>query len=67
MVVYEKKVHDAINSNFKAKKQPRDDIDTYLAPLIEDFKFLQENGVKCYDTYREELFKLKVSFIVDNQ
>ncbi|KAA0047177.1 transposase [Cucumis melo var. makuwa] len=39
-------------------KQPEDDIGTYLAPLIEDFKLLWENGVECYDAYREEVFNL---------
>ncbi|KAL0556088.1 hypothetical protein IC582_004595 [Cucumis melo] len=29
-------------------KQPGDDIDTYLAPLIEDLKLLWENGVEWY-------------------
>ncbi|TYK29669.1 putative polyprotein [Cucumis melo var. makuwa] len=40
-------------------KQPGDDIDTYLAPLIEDLKLLWENGVECYDAYREEVFNLR--------
>ncbi|KAL0537024.1 hypothetical protein IC582_025992 [Cucumis melo] len=40
-------------------KQPRDDIGTYLAPLIEDIKLLWENGVECYDAYQEEVFNLR--------
>ncbi|KAA0055004.1 transposase [Cucumis melo var. makuwa] len=40
-------------------KQPGDDIGTYLAPLIEDLKLLWENGVECYDAYREEVFNLR--------
>ncbi|KAA0038916.1 uncharacterized protein E6C27_scaffold1170G00860 [Cucumis melo var. makuwa] len=40
-------------------KQPKDDIGTYLAPLIEDLKLLWENGVECYDAYREEVFNLR--------
>ncbi|KAA0026184.1 transposase [Cucumis melo var. makuwa] len=58
MVVYEKKVHDAINANLRAKTLG-DDIGTYLAPLIEDLKILWENGVECYDAYREEVFNLR--------
>ncbi|KAA0046780.1 transposase [Cucumis melo var. makuwa] len=40
-------------------KQLGDDIGTYLAPLIEDLKLLWENGVECYDAYREEVFNLR--------
>ncbi|KAA0039485.1 transposase [Cucumis melo var. makuwa] len=40
-------------------KQPGNDIGTYLAPLIEDLKLLWENGVECYDAYREEVFNLR--------
>ncbi|KAA0051087.1 transposase [Cucumis melo var. makuwa] len=40
-------------------KQLEDDIGTYLAPLIEDLKLLWENGVECYDAYREEVFNLR--------
>src|SRR4051812_50211834 len=35
------------------------DIDVYLAPLIEDLKFLWENGVEVYDGYRKESFNLR--------
>ncbi|KAA0060193.1 transposase [Cucumis melo var. makuwa] len=44
-------------------KQPGDDIGTYLAPLIEDLKLLWENGVQCYDAYREEVFNLRSVFL----
>ncbi|KAL0536960.1 hypothetical protein IC582_025923 [Cucumis melo] len=40
-------------------KQLGDDIGTYLAPLIEDLELLWENGVECYDAYREEVFNLR--------
>ncbi|XP_058771635.1 uncharacterized protein LOC131645005 isoform X1 [Vicia villosa] len=40
-------------------KQPGNDIDVYLAPLIEDLKFLWENGVEVYDGYRKESFNLR--------
>ncbi|KAA0065965.1 transposase [Cucumis melo var. makuwa] len=48
---------DGVNSH--GPKQPGDDIGTYLAPLIEDLKLLWENGVECYDAYREEVFNLR--------
>ncbi|TYK08862.1 transposase [Cucumis melo var. makuwa] len=48
---------DGVNPH--GPKQPGDDIGTYLAPLIEDLKLLWENGVECYDAYREEVFKLR--------
>ncbi|XP_057446719.1 uncharacterized protein LOC130738643 isoform X1 [Lotus japonicus] len=40
-------------------KQPRNDIDIYLAPLIEDLKHLWDIGVEVYDGYREENFTLR--------
>ena len=39
-------------------KQPGNDIDVYLAPLIEDLKMLWEKGVKCFDASHEETFTL---------
>ncbi|XP_073284694.1 uncharacterized protein [Primulina huaijiensis] len=40
-------------------KQPGNDIDLYLAPLIDDLKFLWDIGVDTYDAYRKEIFSLK--------
>ncbi|XP_058775331.1 uncharacterized protein LOC131649595 [Vicia villosa] len=40
-------------------KQPGNDIDIYLAPLIEDLKHLWETGVEVYDEYKKESFKLR--------
>ncbi|KAL4013603.1 hypothetical protein IC575_025775 [Cucumis melo] len=40
-------------------KQPGDDINTYLVPLIEDLKLLWANGVELYDAYRAEVFNLR--------
>ncbi|KAA0035796.1 transposase [Cucumis melo var. makuwa] len=48
---------DGVNPH--GPKQPEDDIGTYLAPLIEDLKLLWENGVECYNAYREEVFNLR--------
>ena len=41
-------------------KQPGNDIDIYLKPLIEDLKILWQNGVEVYDGYRKESFNLRV-------
>ncbi|XP_073133711.1 uncharacterized protein [Henckelia pumila] len=40
-------------------KQPGNDIDVYLAPLVDDLKCLWEIGVDAYDTYRKEYFSLR--------
>ena len=40
-------------------KQPGNDIDVYLAPLIDDLKILWEVGIEAYDAYRQESFTLK--------
>ena len=40
-------------------KQPGNDIDVYLAPLIEDLKMFWEEGVECFDGSREETFTLR--------
>lgn len=40
-------------------KQPGNDIDVYLAPLIEDLKLLWETGVEVYDGVREEFFTMR--------
>ncbi|PNX72846.1 hypothetical protein L195_g028743, partial [Trifolium pratense] len=40
-------------------RQPGNDIDIYLAPLIEDLKLMWETGVEVYDECRKELFNLR--------
>ncbi|KAL9459648.1 hypothetical protein AB3S75_002951 [Citrus x aurantiifolia] len=40
-------------------KHPGNDIDVYLAPLIDDLKILWEVGIEAYDAYRQESFTLK--------
>ena len=40
-------------------KQPGNDLDVYLAPLIDDLKELWDVGVDVYDAHREEIFKLR--------
>ncbi|KAL6321680.1 hypothetical protein AAG906_031189 [Vitis piasezkii] len=41
-------------------RQPGNDIDVYLAPLLDDLKMLWEEGVESYDAHRQELFTLRV-------
>ncbi|XP_019164339.1 PREDICTED: uncharacterized protein LOC109160506 [Ipomoea nil] len=40
-------------------KQPGNDIDVYLAPLIEDLKMLWNEGVPVYDAYSRSSFTLR--------
>ncbi|XP_042486512.1 uncharacterized protein LOC122066739 [Macadamia integrifolia] len=39
-------------------KQPGNNMDIYLQPLIEELKELWHNGVETYDVYKKETFKL---------
>ncbi|XP_052735518.1 uncharacterized protein LOC128197505 [Vigna angularis] len=48
---------DGINPH--GPKQPGNDIDIYLAPLIEDLKDMWNEGVEVYDAYTEESFLLR--------
>ena len=41
-------------------RQPGNDIDIYLAPLIEDLKTLWEIGVQAYDAQQQKFFTLRV-------
>ena len=49
-----------LSSMISGPKQPGHDIDVYLAPLIDDLKDLYENGVEAYDSFKKEVFNLKV-------
>ena len=40
-------------------KAPSEDIDIYLAPLVEELNELWEEGVKSFDSFRKEEFTLK--------
>lgn len=44
-------------------KQPGNDTDVYLAPLIDDLKQLW-NGVDCFDGYRKEHFLLRAVLLM---
>ena len=41
------------------KKQPGNDIDVYLQPLIEDLQELWNNGVNIYDAFTNTVFNLR--------
>jgi hypothetical protein len=46
-------------------QQPRNDIDTYFRPLVEDLKELWYNdGVQLWDEHKHEYFGLKATFFV---
>ncbi|XP_073120554.1 uncharacterized protein [Henckelia pumila] len=40
-------------------RQPGNDIDVYLAPLVDDLKCLWDKGVEACDAYRQESFSLR--------
>ncbi|XP_078149690.1 uncharacterized protein LOC144545009 [Carex rostrata] len=40
-------------------RQPGNDIDVYLAPLIEDLQKLWRNGIRVWDAYGKEQFELR--------
>lgn len=39
-------------------KQPGNDIDVYLQPLVEDLKLLWDEGVEVFDGFRNETFRM---------
>ena len=44
-------------------RQPGNDIDVYLTPLVDDLKTLWEVGVEAYDAHQKEFFTLKAILI----
>jgi len=44
-------------------KQPSNNIDVFLAPLIEELKSLWEKGARAWDAYRKEFFTLFVMLL----
>ncbi|RVW89710.1 hypothetical protein CK203_047225 [Vitis vinifera] len=40
-------------------RQPGNDINVYLAPLLDDLKMLWDVGVECYDVHQQEVFTLR--------
>ena len=41
-------------------RQPGNDIDMYLSPLIDDLKTLWISGIDVYDAYKKQQFQLRV-------
>ncbi|KAL0545267.1 hypothetical protein IC582_020417 [Cucumis melo] len=54
-----KRKHLMLTMLISGPKQPRYGINTYLASLIDDLKILWEEGVRCFDAYKEECFTLR--------
>ncbi len=44
----------------RGPKQPGNNIDVYLEPLVEDLNELWSNGVNVYDMFSKSMFNLKV-------
>ncbi|CAM8919460.1 unnamed protein product [Rhodiola kirilowii] len=40
-------------------RQPRNDIDVYIAPLIDDLKLLWDEGARTFDASRQEYFNMR--------
>jgi len=40
-------------------RQPKNNIEVYFAPLIEDLKIMWEEGVEVFYAYHQENFKLR--------
>ncbi|XP_071694952.1 uncharacterized protein [Rutidosis leptorrhynchoides] len=54
-----KRKHIMLSLLIQGPKQPGNDIDVYLAPLIDDLKLLWDIGVQVYDSYKKEYFQLR--------
>jgi len=48
-----------LSTVISSPRQPENDIDVYLSPLIEDLTKLWDEGVFVFDGYRNETFKLR--------
>jgi hypothetical protein len=49
-------------------KQPGNDIDVYLRPLVEELLLLwSKPGVRVWDEYKQEEFNLRAFVVRDNQ
>lgn len=44
-------------------KQPGNDIDIYLAPLLDDLRLLWEEGVRVFDSFKNEYFILRATLL----
>ena len=61
MALHETKVHSA----YPGSKQPGNDIDVYLRPLVEELLLLWgDEGVRMWDEYKQENFNLRALLFV---
>ena len=44
-------------------RQPRNDIDVYLEPLVDDLRRLWDEGVSVFDAHKNEMFTLHVALM----
>ncbi|MBJ3415111.1 hypothetical protein JGB96_23555, partial [Salmonella enterica subsp. enterica serovar Derby] len=54
-----KRKYILISLLIQGPKQPGNDIDVYLAPLLEDLVTLWNEGVQVWDAYKRENFTLR--------
>ncbi|GJT27239.1 ulp1 protease family, C-terminal catalytic domain-containing protein [Tanacetum coccineum] len=54
-----KRKYSMMSLLIQGPKQPSNDIDIYLKPLIEDMQDLWSNGVEVYDAYKKETFQMR--------
>ncbi|KAL4016479.1 hypothetical protein IC575_024131 [Cucumis melo] len=57
--LYMKQKKFMLTALISGPKQPRNEIDVYLALLVDDLKILWHDGVECYDAYQDKCFRLK--------
>ena len=61
-IVHEAKIHD-LSMMISGQKQPENDIDVYLSPLIEDLKLMWDQGVEVFGGFANETFKLHAMLV----
>ena len=64
MVVPQPEVPTANFTHIFGPRQPCNDIDVFLEPLLEDMKMLFEEGVHMWDEYQQEYFTLHAIIFV---
>ncbi|XP_058769111.1 uncharacterized protein LOC131642981 [Vicia villosa] len=54
-----KRKHTMLSMMILGPKQPGNDIDVYLSPLIDDLRKLWDEGIDVFDSFLNETFKLR--------
>ncbi|XP_050902383.1 uncharacterized protein LOC127112997 [Lathyrus oleraceus] len=54
-----KRKHVMLSMMISGPKQPGNDIDVYLSPLIDDLRKLWDEGIDVFDSFSNETFKLR--------